>query len=107
MPELGHAAPGTAMRDPMREALGDLSSGRSAERMRLHTATRLPVVVRRVMVLQAAGLLAAGTVPLPEQRRAVIERIAGRWKLGLTTATDFARDLPPRDAELMVELATV
>ena len=106
MPELGHAAPGTAMRDPMLEALGDLSNGRSAERMRLHTATRLPVVVRRVMVLQAAGLL-AGAVPLPEQRRAVIERIAGRRKPGLTTATDFAKDLPPRDAELLVELAAV
>ena len=106
MPELGHAAPNTAMRVTTMEALAELSNGRFAERMRLDAAARLLVLIKRVLLLRAAGWLAE-PVPRPAQRRAVIEieRIAGRWNPGLTTAAEFANDMAPRDVKLLVELA--
>ena len=108
MPELGQATPGTAMRSTALEALAELSSGRFAERMRLDAAARLLLVIKRVLMLRAAGLLAQ-PVPRPTQRRAVIEieRIVAGWNPGAITAAEFVHDLAPRDVGLLVELAPV
>lgn len=108
MPELGHSAPSTTMRDTAMEALGELSSGRFAERMRLDAAARLLVLVKRVLLLRATGWL-DDPVPRPGQRRALIEveRIVCQWNPGLTTAAEFVHDMPPRDVKLLVELAPV
>lgn len=106
MPELGHAAHSHGMRASAMEALAELASGRFAERMRLDAASRVLVVVKRVLTLRAAGLMAA-PVPRQPQRRAVIEieRIVGGWNPAAITAAEFVNDMPPRDVKLLVELA--
>lgn len=108
MPKLGQASGGTAARSTVMEALAELASGRFAERMRLDAATRLLVLVKRVLVLRAAGLLRK-PVPRPPQRRAMmeIERIAAGWNPTVTTAAEFVQDMPPADVRLLVELAPI
>lgn len=108
MRTLGQSAPNTAMRESALLALAEISSGRFAERMRLDAASRLLVVVKRVLVLRAAGLMAE-PVPRPAQRRAVLEidRIVSPWNPTTTTAAEFVQDLAPSDVRLLVDLASV
>lgn len=108
MPALGQARPSKAMRGSALEALDELASGRFAERMRLDAGARLLVLVKRVLMLRAAGMLPEA-VPGQAQRRAVIEieRIASGWNPTALTAGEYVSDLPPRDVRLLVELAPV
>lgn len=106
MQALGQSAPNRALRETTLLALAEISSGRFAERMRLDAASRFLVVVKRVLVLRASGLMAE-PMPSQAQRRAVdeIDRIAGRWNPTTTTATEFVHDLAPGDVRLLVDLA--
>ena len=106
MPELGQAPQGVTTRSTALQALAELASGRFAERMRLDAAARLLVLVKRVLVLRAAGLLPE-VPPRPADRRAVVEveRIITGWNPNAITAAEFVADMPLRDVQLLVELA--
>ncbi len=108
MPELGQTTPGNVLRGSALEALAELANGRFEERMRLDAASRLLVVIKRVLLLRTAGQLPE-PAPKPAQRRAVteIERIAAAWNPIAITAGEFVNDLPPGDVRLLVELAPV
>ena len=108
MPKSGKASVSVMRRGTAMEALAEVATGRFAERMRLDAAARLLLVVKRVLLLRAAGMLRE-VAPQPPQRRAVteVERIVARWNPGVTTAAEFVQDLTPRDVMLLVNLAQI
>ncbi|MBC7434026.1 MAG: hypothetical protein H7345_18375 [Rubritepida sp.] len=108
MPEFGEASASVMMRGTAMEALAEVATGRFAERMLLDAAARLLLVVKRVLLLRATGMLREAA-PRPPQRRAVseVERIVARWNPGATTAAEFAQDMAPRDVVLLVNLAPI
>lgn len=95
-------------RDTAMEALAEVATGRFADRMRLDAAARLLMVVKRVLLLRATGMLRE-VAPRNPQRQAVseVERIVARWNPGATTAAEFVQDMAPRDVLLLVRLAPI